>query len=211
MTKAKLAYITPPALPTWRRVTELADLAEIFDPGVQVCSWQREIDPAIGTYLSALHQAGEKQVIKALSPAAKPKLESLPIGSGRALFMDDLALLGEIVCELLGCSEVGLRLARVGQAMCPGWHLDRVGIRLVCTYQGPGTEWLDNQNVKRHDLHADRMAKGAVIQAVPGEIVLLKGALWQGNDPFGAVHRSPELAPGAPLRTVVTLDPLWRD
>ncbi|MEW8508870.1 MAG: DUF1826 domain-containing protein [Candidatus Thiodiazotropha sp.] len=192
-------------------MSELADLAEIFDPGMQVCSWQRGIDPAIGTYLSGLHQAGEMQVIETLSPAVQPRLESLPAGSGRASLMDDLVLLSEIVCELLGSSEVGLRLARVGHAMCPGWHLDRVGIRLVCTYQGPGTEWLDNQNVKRHDLHSDQMADGPVIQAVPGEIVLLKGALWQGNDPFGAVHRSPELAPGDPLRTVVTLDPLWRE
>ena len=211
MTELNAAFHTTPTLPTWRRVAELADLAEIFDPDVQVCSWQRETDPAIGSYLSGLHQAGEMQVIEALSPAAQPRLESLPAGSGRASLMDDLALLSEIVCELLGCSEVGLRLARVGRAMCPGWHLDRVGIRLVCTYQGSGTEWLDNQNVKRNDLHADRMTDGAVIQAVQGEIVLLKGALWQGNDPFGAVHRSPELAPGSPLRTVVTLDPLWRE
>jgi hypothetical protein len=207
---ANLASDINPAVPTWRRVPELADLVEIFDPGLQVCSWQREIDTAIGTYLSGLHQAGELQVIETLSPTAQPRFESLPAGLGRVSLMDDLALLREVVCELLGCSEVGLRLARVGHAMCPGWHLDRVGIRLVCTYQGCGTEWLDNQRVERRDLHSGRMGEGAVIQAVPGEIVLLKGALWQGNGAFGAVHRSPELAPDDPLRTLVTLDPLWR-
>ena len=211
MAEAKFASDVTPAVPTWRRVPELADLAEIFDPGIQVCSWQREIDPAIGTYLSGLHQARELQVIETLSPVAQPRLEALPAGSGRASLMDDLTLLRELLCELLGCSEVGLRLARVGHAMCPGWHLDRVGIRLVCTYQGPGTEWLDNQSVERHDLHSSRTREGAAIQAFPGEIVLLKGPLWQGNDGFGAVHRSPELAPDADLRTVVTLDPLWRE
>jgi hypothetical protein len=211
MSELNTALLATPPLPTWRRVPELADLAEIFDPEVQVCSWQRGIDPTIRTYLSGLHHAGETQLIETLSPAGQPRLESLPAGSGRASLMEDLALLGEIVCDLLGCSEIGLRFARVGHAMCPGWHLDRVGIRLVCTYQGPGTEWLVNQNVQRQELHADQVADGAVVQAAPGEIVLLKGALWQGSDPFGAVHRSPELAPGAPLRTVVTLDPLWRD
>jgi hypothetical protein len=210
MAEANVVSDIIPAVPTWRRVSELADLVEIFDPGLQVCSWQREIDPAIGTYLSGLVQAGELQVIETLSPAAQPRLESLPAELGRASLMDDLAMLREVVCELLGCSEVGLRLARVGHAMCPGWHVDRVGIRLVCTYQGPGTQWLDSHNVEGHGLHSGRLEEGTVIQAVPGEVVLLKGALWQGNDAFGAVHRSPELAPDAALRTLVTLDPLWR-
>jgi hypothetical protein len=41
-------------------------------------------------------------------------------------------------------------------------------------------------------------------------VVLLKGALWQGNERLGAVHRSPEIAAGAGVRTLVTLDPLWK-
>jgi len=197
------------AVPTWRRVPELADLAEIFEPGVQVCSWQREIDPDIEVYLSGLDQTRESQAIETLSPATAPSLDSLPEGLGRASLVDDLSLLSEIMCELLGCSEVGLRLARLGRAMCPGWHVDRVGIRLVCTYQGPGTQWLDDQGVDRCDLQNSQMQEKTALQATSGEIVLLKGALWQENEAFGAVHRSPELAPAAALRTLVTLDPLW--
>jgi hypothetical protein len=197
------------AEPTWRRVAELADLVEIFEPGVQVCSWQREIDPLIGSYLSALNQTAELQVIESLSPDTQSKLRRLPDGSGRTDLIGDLSFLGEIVCELMGCSEVGLRLARVGRAMCPGWHIDRTSIRLVCTYQGPGTEWLDDQSIERIDLDAARYRENSMTQAATGEIVLLKGALWQENEALGAVHRSPELAPGAALRTLVTLDPLW--
>jgi hypothetical protein len=211
MAKANTAPESIPAPPTWRRVAELADLVEIFDPGVQVCSWQREIDPAIETYLSQLHQTGELQVIETLSPAAEPKLDGLPDEPTRASLMEDLALLREVVCELLGCAAVGLRLARIGHAMCPGWHVDRAGIRLVCTYQGPGTQWLDDQDVERRDLHAIRTGDGACVQAATGDIVLLKGALWQGNDALGAVHRSPDLGSSASLRTLITLDPLWRE
>ncbi|MDJ0892649.1 MAG: DUF1826 domain-containing protein [Gammaproteobacteria bacterium] len=210
MAETNIAPEAPPAAPTWRRVPELADLVEIFDPGMQVCAWRREIDPAIEAYLSGLHQTGELQVIETLSPAAQPRLERLPDGPGRTSLIDDLSLLSEVVCELLGCSEIGLRLTRLGRAMCPGWHVDHVGIRLVCTYQGPGTQWLDEQDVDRSDLHSGRREDDAFVQATPGEIVLLKGALWQGNDAFGAVHRSPELAPDAALRALVTLDPLWR-
>jgi hypothetical protein len=197
-------------VPTWRRVPELADLAEIFDAGVQVCSWQRVVDPAIGAYLSQMHQTGEMQALETLSPAARPRLDGLAEGLGRCSLVEDLSLLQQIVCELLGCAAVGLRLARVGHAMCPGWHVDRVGIRLVCTYQGPGTQWLADQGVDRRDLRSAQTGGAAWIQADAGEIVLLKGTLWQGNEGFGAVHRSPDLAPNAALRTLVTLDPLWR-
>lgn len=195
--------------PTWRRVPQLADLVEIFDSGVQVCAWQREIDPAIEAYLSALNPLENLQILETLSTTKQPKLDRLQKAPGRAALLEDLSWLGEIVCELLGCPEVGLRLARVGHAMCPGWHVDRTSIRLVCTYQGPGTEWLDNQSVDRCDLHNSQTEDESAIQAATGEIVLLKGALWQNNGEFGAVHRSPELVPGAGLRTLVTLDPLW--
>jgi hypothetical protein len=196
--------------PTWRRVAELADLVEIFEPGVQICSWQRAIDPPINDYLSALNQTAEIQVIESLSPDSQLKLNRLPEGVGRDALIDDLSFLGEIVCELMGCSEVGLRLARVGRAMCPGWHIDRTSIRLVSTYQGPGTEWLEDQGVERGNLDAECHREKTAVQAATGEIVLLKGALWQENEAFGAVHRSPGLVPDASLRTLVTLDPLWR-
>lgn len=211
MAETNIACDAVPGAPTWRRVPELADLVEVFAPATQVCAWQRAIDPAIGTYLSQLHPTRELQVIETLAAVGEPKLDGLPNGPGRASLMADLSLLREVVCELLGCAAVGLRLARIGRAMCPGWHVDRAGIRLVCTYQGPGTQWLDDQAVDRGDLRAAPTGDGTFIQADPGEIVLLKGALWQGNDAFGAVHRSPELGSSTPLRTLITLDPLWRE
>ena len=211
MADASTAHCTTPEIPTWHRVPELADLVEIFDPGVQVCTWRRESDPGIEAYLSQLHQTSELQRIETLSPALPPKLEGLPEGPGRAALIADLSLLRDVVSELLGCVAVGLRFARIGRAMCPGWHSDRTGIRLVCTYQGPGTQWLDDQSVDRRDLQSDNAENGDFVEARPGEIVLLKGSLWQGNDKCGAIHRSPDLGPAEPLRTLVTLDPLWRE
>jgi len=207
-----------PVLPEWCRVTQLADLVRIFEPDIQVCAWQREIDPAIAAYLSHVEPAGEQQLLETMTPGSKPALDRLPEAPGREALMDDLVLLRDIICELLACEAVGLRLARIDHAMCPGWHIDRTGIRLVCTYQGPGTEWLDDQDVDRSYLQSPDHANKAFNQAAAGELVLLKGSLWQGNDDFGAVHRSPELSQSeaassdgvsTSLRTVITLDPLW--
>ncbi len=72
----------------------------------------------------------------------------------------------------------------------------------------------DDQDVDRRDLHSGRLRERAFIEGAPGEVVLLKGALWQSNEALGAVHRSPEVPPNAPpnapLRTLITFDPLWQ-
>lgn len=211
MTNAVIASDTTPAAATWRRVNELADLVYIFDPAVQVCVWRRTIDPAVTTYLDGLAATNrrQQQMLERMAVGDEARISSLPAGSGRESLIADITLLREILGELLGCPIVGLRLARIGHAMCPGWHVDRVAIRLVCTYQGSGTEWLDDQDVDRADLSVDRLHDSAAIRAEAGEVVLLKGALWQNNARFGAMHRSPELAVGTALRTLVTLDPIW--
>ena len=195
--------------PTWCRVSDLADLVEIFEPDVQVCTWQREIDPSINAYLNIMNESSEVQAIEVLPSTALPKLECLPIGFGRDSLIKDLSFMHEVIHELLGCNEVGMRFARLRHAMCPGWHYDRLGIRLICTYQGPGTQWLVDQKIDRSDLGSNRNSLLSYVESAVGEVVLLKGSLWQGNASFGAIHRSPELPANAALRTLVTFDPLW--
>ncbi|WP_200804712.1 DUF1826 domain-containing protein [Ferrimonas marina] len=192
-------------------MNELTDLVEIFDPEVQICSWQRQLDPAIAQYLCGLELNRKLQALETLVPTDPPEIGALPEHPGKTALLDDLALLRDILCELLGSEAAGMRLARLGHAMCPGWHVDKVGIRLVCTYQGPGTQWLEDQNVDRGQLRSEQVRNGRAVEATPGEIVLLKGAIWQGNQGYGAIHRSPELTVNAPLRTLVTLDPFWRE
>ncbi len=195
--------------PCWRRVSEIADLAEIFEPGVQVCSWHRTIDPRIATYLDGADGGGSVQSIETLASGERARLDGLPAGDNREVLLDDVALLCEILHELLDCPLAGLRCTRVSRALCPGWHIDRVPLRMLCTYQGPGTEWLDDQGVDRTRLGSTEVANGGYQRAEAGEVVLLKGGLWQDNDDLGAVHRSPAVAPGAGWRTLTSLDPLW--
>ena len=111
----------------------------------------------------------------------------------------------------MGCPTVGLRMAQTDQAMCPGWHFDKTSIRLVCTYKGPGTQWVKNQDLNRHSLRSQNHQEQPFYQASEGEIVLLKGSLWQNNEAYGAIHRSPAVDASEGLRMVVTIDPLWND
>lgn len=195
----------------WRRVPKVADLAEIFEPDMQVCTWQRPVDPLVSRYLDSVSTLGTFQLLETLEPNRRPLLDTLPAGAGREQLLDDIVLLTNILCDLVDCPAVGLRGTRVDHAMCPKWHVDRVPIRLLCTYGGPGTEWLEEQNVPRNELALPDAQEAAHQQAAAGDVVLLKGSLWQGNEAKGAIHRSPSLAPSAGRRTLISIDPLWRD
>ena len=122
----------------------------------------------------------------------------------------------EMYACLFELDEVGVRLQVLDRAMCPRFHTDKLGCRLVSTYLGPGTEWLHNRDVDRSKLGAGNMglsdeesglfSRPECIQQVnSGDIVLLKGDGWYGNDGLGAVHRSPAIS-GGEKRIIVTMD-----
>jgi len=196
---------------SWRRVAAIADLADIFEPAMQVCSWQRPANLIPASYSMDVAGHSSKQIREVLNIGDRAQLAGLPNGGGKEFLLDDVALLTEILCELVDCPSVGLRYASVESAMCPSWHIDRVPIRLLCTYKGPGTEWLDDQGIDKARLKDPAVVSSSCQRAAAGDVVLLKGSLWQGNEGFGAIHRSPSITPDEPQRTLLTMDPLWPD
>jgi hypothetical protein len=138
---------------------------------------------------------------------------------GGDLLVHDIAGWAEVLADLTGAEHVGVRLAHLDAPMCPRFHVDRVPLRLVSTYAGPGTEWLEDREGAGHraGLRAGNGPTGRPEEECPGaqirrcetgEILLLKGDGWPGNQGGGAVHRSPAVRPGQ-ARLLMTLDPLW--
>ena len=199
-------------------VDEPFGLTAIFEPDIQLALWPRVPDPVIVDWLdnhAGQLGCGSRQI---LCPGQTPDLASLPPGHGRDALAEDLARLSEMLAELLGAPAIGLRLEVVLGAMCPRLHVDRVGLRMLCTYRGPGTEWVEEYSVDRNRLGAASVgvtdeASGLLspdhrIESIPPHAVaLLKGSLWQGNNGRGIVHRSPEVS-GAP-RVLAALDAVW--
>ena len=195
--------------------SEPIGLTRIFDPEIQLAAWRRPVDPVIADWLEAHLDdlgAGFRQT---LAPGEAPDLSRLPAGAGREALADDLQLLAEMLGELLDARTIGIRLEVIRQAMCPRLHVDRVGIRMLCTYRGPGTEWVDDAYVDRRCLGAGANGQpdassglrlpGHRIESIdPFHVALLKGSLWQGNIGRGIVHRSPAVP--QPLRVLVALD-----
>jgi hypothetical protein len=195
------------------------DLTEIFRDEIQLALWQRPLPDTIRPWLAEHSGALGRGLRQTLSPGARPDLSSFPPGPGRDALAQDLGLLADMLIELMGADQVGLRLEVIHQAMCPRFHVDRVGIRMLCTYQGPGTEWVEDAQVDRRFLGAGHGGRPDTLSGLlrpahriqtipPGTVALLKGSLWQGQTGGGIVHRSPAVPHGP--RILAALDAGWR-
>lgn len=194
---------------TWCAVTTLVDVARIVEPGVQVCTWRRAARDDVPRIAATGDARAFPMTLEVLDAGSAPALASLNHLDEHAAIVDDVTRLGRVLCDLVGCPLVGVRVAGLTGAMCPGWHVDRVALRLTCTYRGPGTQWLADQSADRASLGVPDACSRQHVSAAPGEVVLLKGVGWPGNEQLGAVHRSPAVPAGADARILATIDPLW--
>lgn len=202
--------------------TSVGSLVRIFEPGVQIAWFERPQDPGITHYLEAVSgRLGSGRSCVVHSDDHHPELE-LPDHAGRDALRSEIGWLTQVYTDLLGCPSAALRIEVLERPMCPRFHVDRTGIRLVCTWRGPGTEWLHDDWVDRSRLGAGSrgladedsglMRPGAVVERLPTCAVgLLKGSLWQGNAGRGAIHRSPQLAASEERRVMFSLDAIWED
>jgi len=212
---------TPPTT-SLHEAARLTDLVRIFDEDVQLCMYQRSpVEAITRQFEDARNQGllglGFRLVTTPGQALDIPGLAALP---GRDELLQDMAYLADIYGELIGCPQVGIRLEVLDRAMCPRFHVDRTGVRMLCTYHGQGTEWLSEEAADRSKLGS--LAQGlpdetsglirnpaAIRQAPPYALLLLKGTQWQGNDGRGAIHRSPALDPLQPCRVLLALDAIW--
>jgi hypothetical protein len=81
-------------------------------------------------------------------------------------------------------------------------------VRLISTYAGVGSQWLKEGAMDRQQLgqaNAQPQDSAQIQQLASGEVALLKGEKWHGNEGFGLIHRSPQPAAGE-RRLILTLD-----
>ena len=194
-------------------------LTHIYDDEVSVAVWQRCLGLPVSLAAGRLAATSDWRPVRLeVEPASATQAlrEALPHHPHGESLIADLALLCDMFATLFDQPAVGLRLTRLDRAMCPRFHIDKVPCRLVTTYVGPGTEWLGERAVNRAFLGLGnrglpdetsgllRMGSG-IRQLRAGDVALLKGEGWIGNEGHGAVHRSPGVPPDTG-RVVLTLD-----
>ena len=188
-------------------------LSGIYSNETNMAVWQRhftkELNQAISSIVNTLPRL---QASCTVTPQSSYDAINTVLGTTEEskILSKDITLLVDMFCCLFDLNRVGLRLTVLNQAMCPNFHVDKVPCRLVTTYQGKGTEWIPYHLVNRSQLSAINQSglfKSAndIQQLNKGDVALLKGELWDGNENAGLVHRSPQCKNDS-SRLLLTLD-----
>lgn len=193
-------------------------LTSIYEDACNMAIWRR----ALGDDVSlAAQQLVRKSPHFKLAMNVAPQDAEVELRAALGQDIDaslsaDISQVVEMFCCLFELERAGLRIAALSKPMCPRFHVDHVPCRLVTTYTGVATEWLEHRSVNRAalgsrdsgltDLDAGLYQSEQEIQQLgDGDLALLKGERWEGNEGAGLVHRSPAVPPGE-TRLVVTLD-----
>ena len=123
----------------------------------------------------------------------------------------DMRLLADLFFALNGGRDATLRLKTTAEDGCRRFHVDRTHLRLLCTYRGPGTEWLANDQVDREAQTSGAPNEGILRFGEPSRfepfwVGILKGDAYPGNAGRGLVHRSPPISGSGQTRVLFCLD-----
>ncbi len=190
-------------------------LLDITQPEINLGLWQRPIQPAIAKEVSVLlpgdlpdmrYRTSSKTFSRDINTALQEQ------GLNPASFTrwrHDLRRLAERFFSLGHHREVRFRLVTTAGDECSRFHVDTRCLRLLCTYRGPGTQWLDNAQVDRAAL-ARAAPNAAIIRfGTPARfesfwVGILKGDIHGTRN--GLVHRSPPLVGTGQTRVLFCLD-----
>lgn len=185
-------------------------LAEVLQDGVNLAVWRRRLPAQLEDFAALVISLGKPladQRVIDVDEEQKPVLPDLLREAadlhGYEAFVADVTWLVAAYTCLVGARRVGLRVRVLNAPMCPRFHVDNVPLRLLTTYIGQGSEWLQERDSCRDELHTAQPSVDNIQHLQPGEVAILKGEKWQGNEGAGLVHRSPSAQQG---RVLLSLD-----
>ena len=212
----------PPALANGHDATNCLTQASsaVFDsihrPDLNICIWQRPArlrishevaniaDPKLDLRCATSAETFAADVPRLLTEAGLNPMHY-------PHWIEDLDSLARRFFSEADGREVLLRLETTDNDGCRRYHVDRAHLRLLCTYRGPGTEWLANAQVDREALNTrapnERIARdGEPFRMEPFWVALFKGSLYPNMNEGGLVHRSPPIDGTGTLRVRFCLD-----
>lgn len=126
--------------------------------------------------------------------------------------LEDISNLLQTFSDIANCNSFRLVLERVEDDMCRRFHTDVNNLRMLCTYSGQGTLWLNEENVNRNALlnlegnNEIVIEDNAIQQAATGSVVILKGATYPKDGTIAIVHRSPAIEKANEKRLLLRVD-----
>ena len=196
-----------------RMVRRADELSLIHDPGVNLSLWQRELHPAIAAEVSQLRTDALPDVRCRVdrddtAAAVDRLLTENGVDIGRlSHWRADIVQIIKRFLTLSGAPHVMLRLETTRDDGCTRFHIDQTTLRLLCTYQGPGTEWLHAHQVDMNKLgtgapNRELIRWGSPQRFPTGAVGVMRGSRYG----TGLVHRSPPMRDEDRTRVLLCLD-----
>ena len=180
-------------------------LASIKDPEVNLAIWERPSPAeAVPLLKDDLRDLRFDCTLDELEMRLVDELEAggYDTGPQRERLVRDIAELAKRFCDLMETDEVDVRLEVVTTDSCRKFHGDYVKARLITTYLGEGTQWLEEADVARVSLDLEPLE---VKQLGAGDVGIFKGKLATDRP---AIHRSPPIGSTGEKRLLLVLNPV---
>lgn len=173
--------------------------------GVNLAIWKRVSSAATRTMFTAL--AREDLGVDVVVAVGDVSLRLRPVLP--AVLAVDVAALARRYARLTGATRLRVKVESVGGDECRLFHVDHVGWRLITTWAGPGTDWLEDEACRREHLGGRGLPGRPSVDAINAGIVadwtrvhradrhavlLCRGITACDAHTLPLVHRSPPIA-----------------
>ena len=193
-----------------RSCETLEDLDVITNPEVELVIWRRTLPQGFQDWLAGL----DASLLPHLRVLVRPEdlikaMDSLltgcgmPQGAMRSLLICDIHTLVSAFAHMTRSDLVDVRLERVSDDACWKFHRDCVEARLLTTYRGPTTEWVQPAHGEAA-LHAQTSFDGPIERMDANDVAVFKGSCAGAGN--GIVHRSPPIAGTGQTRLLLCLN-----
>ncbi len=193
------------------RTCETRDgLAAINEPATELVIWQRSLPLGFRYWINQADAASLPELrilVKPLDlrPAVEPLLDGCGLARSdmRDLLVVDIAHLVSAFADITRSDCVDVRLERVDHDACWKFHRDSVEARLLTTYRGPATEWVETAHAERA-IREQKGFGGPLERLGDNDVAMFKGSRAGPNS--GIVHRSPPIAGTGCTRLLLCLN-----
>ena len=179
-------------------------LSAVRDDDIALAIWQREPPGGIARIpLINLRSLRFTASVPTLDDALSDAMDAAGYDKGiaRDTLLADIIVLATCFAHVMRTDIFEIRLEIVTTNACKKFHADYVTARLITTYVGQGTQWLDHEAAADCDCGEPHNIK----QLGAGDVALFKGRHWSADAP--AIHRSPPIEGTGETRLMLVINP----
>ena len=189
---------------------DVTGLAAINDAGKELVICARSVPFCLAHWLAEMAPSRLPDFRLLVRPVdARRAIEAeldecgMPPGEKRAFFIDDITRLVAVFAGITRSDLVDVRLDRIDHDACWKFHKDAVETRLLTTYRGSTTEWIDPRHAEQA-LQEQTDYDGPLESLEQNDIAIFRGN--SANAAVGIVHRSPPIEGTGAVRLLLCLN-----